>query len=234
MSNVRSLLSGFVALAMLAVGVALIGYFFVGLTAAGDTATNSGNPSGFNVPRLEAGGGASGTAAAGAGANGEAGPEDKTLKLTVPAMSRIEDDEIPSTDGGDEAALKKYAAIHLEGTGFPWQEDANVYIAGHRLGFPNTESWLTFWDLDKLEDGDKVFLSDADGTEYTYEVFEESVVPPTDTSVTKPVPGKSVVTLQTCTLPDYSRRLVVQAELVEKTAADAKEARQTGAGSGQS
>ena len=30
----------------------------------------------------------------------EAGPEDKTLKLTVPAMSRIEDDEIPCTDGG--------------------------------------------------------------------------------------------------------------------------------------
>jgi len=29
------------------------------------------------------------------------------------------------------------------------------------------------------------------------------------------VPGKSVVSLQTCTLPDYSRRLVVQGELKE-------------------
>lgn len=230
MSNARNLLSGFVGLAMLAAGVALIGYFFVGLTAGG-TATNSEDPSGFNVPRLETGEVASGSAAA----NGEAGPEDKTLKLTVPAMSRIEDDEIPNTTGGDEASLKNYAAIHLEGTGFPWQDESNVYIAGHRLGYPNTESWLTFWDLDKLEDGDKVFLTDAAGTEYTYEVFKESVVPPSDLSVTKPVPGKSVVTLQTCTLPDYSKRLIVQAELVKTTAGTketAKSARRAAGGSG--
>lgn len=148
MSNARNLLSGFVGLAMLAAGVALIGYFFVGLTAGG-TATNSEDPSGFNVPRLETGEVASGSAAA----NGEAGPEDKTLKLTVPAMSRIEDDEIPNTTGGDEASLKNYAAIHLEGTGFPWQDESNVYIAGHRLGYPNTDSFLAFWDRE-AEPGD--------------------------------------------------------------------------------
>ena len=225
MSNVRSPLCGFVALAMLAAGVALIGYFFVGLTAAGDTATNSGNPSGFNVPRLE-------TTQGNEETTGAAGPEDKTLKLTVPAMSRIENDEIPSTSGDDEVKLKEYAAIHLEGTGFPWQEEANVYIAGHRLGFPNTESWLTFWDMNKVAVGDEVFVTDADGTEYTYKVFKEFVTGPADLSVTKPVPNKNILTLQTCTLPDYSRRLIVQAELVEKTAADAKEARQTAAGSG--
>jgi sortase A len=83
-------------------------------------------------------------------------------------MARIEDDKIPSTVGSDEEALKKHAAIHLEGTGFPWQPEANVYIAGHRLGFPNTESWLTFWDLNKVDVGDEVFVTDADGTEYTY------------------------------------------------------------------
>ncbi len=33
--------------------------------------------------------------------------------------------------------------------------------------------------------------------------------------MTEPVPGKSVVSLQTCTLPDYSQRYVVQAELVD-------------------
>jgi hypothetical protein len=88
-------------------------------------------------------------------------------------MSRIEDDEIPSTTGDDEAKLKEYAAIHLEGTGFPWQEEANVYIAGHRLGFPNTESWLTFWDMNKVSVGDEVYVTDADGTRYTYKVFKE-------------------------------------------------------------
>ena len=40
---------------------------------------------------------------------------------------------------------------------------------------------------------------------------------PTDLSVTDPVEGKSILTLQTCTLPDYSHRLIVQAELVDTT-----------------
>jgi sortase A len=31
--------------------------------------------------------------------------------------------------------------------------------------------------------------------------------------VTRPVAGRNIVTLQTCTLPDYSQRLIVQAEL---------------------
>ena len=33
-------------------------------------------------------------------------------------------------------------------------------------------------------------------------------------SVTEPIPGESIVSLQTCTLPDFAERLVVQAELV--------------------
>jgi sortase A len=191
---------------MLLAGIALIASFFLA-GRLDSTATNSEDPGGFNVPRLETTQGNEETT--------EAGPEDKTLKLTVPAMSRIEDDEIPSTDGGDEAKLKKYAAIHLEGTGFPWQEEANVYIAGHRLGFPNTESWLTFWDMNKVNVGDEVFVTDADGTRYTYEVFKEFTVGPSDTSVTGTQPGKNILTLQTCTLPDYSQRLIIQAELTD-------------------
>lgn len=190
---------------MLLAGIALIASFFLA-GRLDSTATNSEDPGGFNVPRLETTQGNEETTEA-------AGPEDKTLKLTVPAMSRIEDDEIPSTDGADEAALKKYAAIHLEGTGFPWQDEANVYIAGHRLGFPNTESWLTFWDMNKVDVGDEVFVTDADGTRYTYRVFKEFTVGPSDTTVTDAQPGKNILTLQTCTLPDYSQRLIVQAEL---------------------
>lgn len=143
---------------------------------------------------------------------GEA-PEDTTLKITIPKMAEIEDDDIPTTLGNDEVALKDHAAIHLEGTGFPWEEGANVYIAGHRLGYPSTPSWLAFWDLDALENGDEVIITDANGKEYTYEVFEEIVVAPTDLYVTEPIEGKNIVTLQTCTLPDYADRLVVQAEL---------------------
>jgi sortase A len=192
---------------MLLAGIALIASFFLA-GRLDSTATNSEDPGGFNVPRLETTQGSNEETT-------QAGPEDKTLKLTVPAMSRIEDDEIPNTTGTDEAALKKYAAIHLEGTGFPWQDEANVYIAGHRLGFPNTESWLTFWDMNKVKVGDEVFVTDADGTKYTYKVFKEFTVGPSDTSVTDAQPGKNILTLQSCTLPDYSQRLIIQAELTD-------------------
>ena len=143
-------------------------------------------------------------------------PEEKTLKLTVPKLERV--DGVPVYD----AAKPEYedamhdGTVHVKGTGFPWQRGANVYIAGHRVGYPGTKSDLVFWDLDKLEDGDEILLTDADGKTYTYEVFDKFVVDPDAVRVLRPVPGKSVVSLQTCTLPDYSRRLVVQGELVKK------------------
>ena len=65
-------------------------------------------------------------------------PKDKTLKLTIPEMKQIEDDTIPTGKGTNEALFHDHAAVHLRGTGFPWQRTANVYIAGHRVGYPGT------------------------------------------------------------------------------------------------
>jgi sortase A len=104
----------------------------------------------------------------------------------------------------------------VRGTGFPWQDVANVYIAGHRVGYPGTKSNLVLWDLDKLEKGDEIFLTDADGTRYTYEVFEKRVISPHTVSIMRPTKGKNIISLQTCTLPDYSHRLIVQGELKGK------------------
>ena len=145
-------------------------------------------------------------------------PEDPTLTLTVPSMERISDATIPDTLGDDEEALKNFAGIHLQGTGFPWQDEANVYIAGHRLGYPNTASFLAFWDIDNVVEGDRIFVSDANGREYTYEVFQTLEVDPTDLFVTEPQEGRNILTLQSCTLPDYERRVVVQAELQDARA----------------
>lgn len=141
-------------------------------------------------------------------------PGNSTMTLTVPEMQRV--DRVPVYTGaaGDEAALHD-GTLHVNGTGFPWQTGSNVYIAGHRMGFPGTKSYLVFWDLNKLEDGDKIFLTDANGTRYTYSVFKSIIVNPDALYVTQPVPGKSIVSLQTCTLPDYSQRLIVQAELTD-------------------
>ena len=144
----------------------------------------------------------------------KSGPEDKTLKLTIPGMNRVESDTVPTTAGDDERALKRNVGIHLEGTGFPWQREANVYLAGHRIGFPGTDSFLGLYDLNQLEPGDKVYVTDSEGERYTYRVFREKVVAPSNTSVTEPMDGRNILTLQTCTLPDYTQRLIVQAQKV--------------------
>ena len=142
-----------------------------------------------------------------------AAPKSERLKLTIPTMKRVRD--LPVYDGaaGDKNKLAA-GALHVRETGFPWQEEANVYIAGHRLGYPRTKSWLVFWNLDKLSPGDRVRLEDVQGRKYVYEVFDKIVVGPDDVSVKKPIEGKNIVTLQTCTLPDYKNRLLVRAELI--------------------
>lgn len=145
-------------------------------------------------------------------------PEDKSLKLTVPKMERIDNSEIPTGRGTAKRLFKENAAVHLSGTGYPWEEEANVYIAGHRLGYPGTDSYLAFNDIEALQNGDEVILEDSEGTKYTYEVFNTVVVEPTNLSVLDTIEGKNIVSLQSCTLPDYSDRIIVQAELKDKAA----------------
>lgn len=136
----------------------------------------------------------------------------KNMKLTLPKLERVKDTTVYNTAWDDEQKYRK-SVVHLQSTGFPWQEEANVYIAGHRLGYPNTGSFLIFYELDKLQKGDEAILTDSDGREYTYEIYEKQVVEPTRLDVLDPVEGKNIVTLQTCTLPDCSKRLVVRGEL---------------------
>ncbi|MGB3683614.1 MAG: class E sortase [Rubrobacteraceae bacterium] len=202
----KRIVSGVASVLLVAAGLTLLAFYFLN-PGSENTATNSKDPKGFNVPEISNTQGS---------AQEASGPADKTLKVTIPAMSRVKDANVPDAVGDDEAALKANAAIHLKGTGFPWQQEANVYLAGHRLGYPNTDSFLAFWDLNKLKNGDKAFVTDADGTEYTYKVFKNFIVGPSEMYVTEPVPGRNILTLQTCTLPDYSKRLIVQAELVDK------------------
>ena len=144
------------------------------------------------------------------------GPDNKMLRMTIPKMAQIRNDTVPYSVSSDDKAFHDHAAVHLRGTGNPWDEQANVYIAGHRLGFPGTNSWLSFWDLNVLEKGDRIFITDSEGKRYVYEVFKVFVVGPNAVSVTRPLEGRNIVSLQTCTLPDYSKRLIVQAERVAR------------------
>jgi sortase A len=141
------------------------------------------------------------------------GPEDKTLYLTVPEIGL---QRVPVYDSTSEKDLRR-SAVHVPATGFPWQEGANTFIAGHRVGYPNTGSYYVFFDLVELGEGDEILIEDSAGGRYEYRVTGREVVGPNDVDSMNPVEGKSVVSLQTCTLPDYAERIVVRGELVEKS-----------------
>ena len=138
------------------------------------------------------------------------GSEEKTMYLTVPKLGLL---EVSVFDSVEEEKLEE-GVIHVPATGFPWQEGANVYIAGHRVGYPGTRSDHVFYHLEDLVAGDEIILNDSAGGEYVYRVTHQTVVPPDNVEVMNAVPGRSIVSLQTCTLPDYAERVVVQGELV--------------------
>lgn len=156
--------------------------------------------------------------AASASAAPAAAPAGAAMSLSVPAMGIA---DIPVVEGTSEASLSQGAG-HVPGTGYPWVPGSNTYIAGHRIGYPGTPSDHVFWNLPNLSQGDRILLTDSEGTTYTYAVSRILEVPPTDLSVTAPT-GSDVVSLQTCIEdygdywtpgPNWFVRYVVQAERV--------------------
>lgn len=137
-------------------------------------------------------------------------PSDTSLYLTIPAAGRYNDPVVNSI----APAVLDNGAGKLPSSGFPWQPGANTYIAAHVYGYEGTGSWQQFAGLINVRPGDQIILTDSNGTDYNYTVTETMAVSPYDTWVTAPVPGKTVVTLQTCTGPGWSQRLIVRGELV--------------------
>jgi sortase A len=146
-------------------------------------------------------------------------PADTTMSLSIPAIGLS---DIPVFEGTGEDSLSQGVG-HYTGTGYPWVPGSNTYIAGHRLGYPGTLSDHVFWNLPNLAVGDRIYLTDSNGTTYTYAVSDILEVPRTDLSVTGKVPGRDMVSLQTCIEnfgdywtpgPNWYVRYVVQADKV--------------------
>jgi sortase A len=152
-------------------------------------------------------------------------PATNDMWLTIPKMD-LYDNYVSNSDA--PSALDYGAAKRVDSE-FPWQQgNTNTYISAHRLGWPGTASYYQFYDLPNLTYGDKVYLYDANGTLYTYEVTEIFEVWPTETWVTEPVRGRDVISLQTCienygdywTMgPNWFVRYVVRADRVAVTSA---------------
>lgn len=135
-----------------------------------------------------------------------------SMTLTVP---RLKIKALPVPAGSTQAELDREGIIHLPETGQPGEEGANTFIVGHALGFAYTRVPYVFYELDRMRPGDRIVIRDGGGEKYVYRVYDRLTVRPADYWVTYPVPGKTLVSLQSCTpIPTFENRLVVRAELV--------------------
>jgi sortase A len=140
-------------------------------------------------------------------------PPGAIMGLTIPAIGIY---NAPVFDSDGQWALTN-GVRHVPETSLPWSEtpQRNVYIEGHRIGWPGTGSHLVFYHLNKLRSGDEVVLKNRDGEDYRYRVSDVLKVNPDDVWVMGEVVGRDMVTLQTCTpIPTYEKRLIVRAERV--------------------
>jgi sortase A len=138
-------------------------------------------------------------------------PQGAIMSLSINALELT---NVPVLSSASRRALDQ-GVIHLPGTSYPWSDtpERNVYLAGHRLGWPGTGSHLVFYRLNQLGRGDKITLRDREGVRYDYMVIESFEVGPFDRWVTGRVRGRDLLTLQTCTpIPTFEKRLIVRAE----------------------
>ena len=143
----------------------------------------------------------------------EADSSGGTMTLTVPKLG-LEDVPVPTADS--QVALDREGIIRLKESGVPWEEGSNTFIVGHALGFLWTRTTYVFYELNKLKPGDEIIAKDQADNEYTFKVYDRVTVKPEDFWVTYPIPGKTTISLQTCTpIPTFENRLIIRGELEE-------------------
>ncbi len=97
---------------------------------------------------------------------------------------------------------------HWAGTALPGQA-GNVVLAGHR-----TTKTRPFYDLDRLDPDDLIYMTDGDGFEVMYSVSGTMIVEPNDLWITYETPDPTL-TMFACHPKGSERyRIVVQADLV--------------------
>lgn len=98
------------------------------------------------------------------------------------------------------------AVAFLYGTGL--NQSGNSVIIGH-----NYRNGLFFSNNKKLNLGDKIYITDLDGTKMTYTIYNKFETTPEDTSFyQRDTGGKPEITLSTCT-DDSSARLIICAKV---------------------
>ena len=113
-----------------------------------------------------------------------------------------------------------WGVAQVEGTSLPLGGmSTRSVIAGHRGWWGD----LMFYNVDKLEVGDEIFIDGRTGL-LEYRVTGTNIISPSDWESILPVAGKDMVTLLTChpKRPPRPKRLLINAERVEEKKADVK------------
>ena len=146
-------------------------------------------------------------------ANDRRKPRDTRLLLSIPRLG-IED--VAVGDSPKQSYLDREGIMHLSGTGFPYERGSNTYIVGHAADYDASRVPNVFRNLKSLQQGDQITLRDTLGRTYEYRAYQYFIVNPTDVWITEPVPGKEIISLQTCyPAPSFAKRLIIRAERVK-------------------
>ncbi len=123
--------------------------------------------------------------------------------------------EIPSLDvryaivQGTETTNLRSAVGHMT-EGVDAGQEGNCIIAGHRGGYYGT----FFKDIDKLENGAEILVTDLESNTYTYVVYEQKWIKPYDWFELDGIPGEKTLTLLSCE-EEGELRIIVRARIVE-------------------
>ncbi|MEK4062383.1 MULTISPECIES: class D sortase [Paenibacillus] len=147
---------------------------------------------------------------------------DEPVQAAEPAEQEIEvggkvtgiitidkiDLKLPILEGATKANMK-HAAAHMKETA-PIGEIGNAAIAAHR----SRTAGRLFNRLNEVKVGDTISVKTSD-QEYKYEVYDISIVEPTDVSVLNGNKQDKILTLITCDpLVNPTHRLIIHAKAV--------------------
>ncbi|MEV8183836.1 class C sortase [Specibacter sp. NPDC078692] len=140
-------------------------------------------------------------------------PDGVMARLQIPAIKA----DLPIYHGTDDLTLRRGVG-HLFGTALPvGGAGSHAVLTGHS-GIP--ESTL-FTDLEKVKVGQMISL-EVYGEVLTYSVTSVDTILPTETESLRPVAGKDLLSLITCTpIGINTHRFVVTAERIATPAAEA-------------
>ena len=146
---------------------------------------------------------------------------EPVFRLKIPKINLNGGRGFIVVEGVDEESLKLGPGHYPDcGRGFPadlcthfpevWPgQEGRVVVSGHRTTYLHP-----FYDIDKLDKGDKIFV-DTKWGDFTYEVYQQTAVLPSDPTVVVQKDGRREIVLTTCN-PKYSasQRLVTYARQV--------------------